>query len=78
MEDASRLEPTAIEYKYHTPGIGMIRDGPLELVDFDIASNESGTSPVGPGTGHSALVSLFATLITVLWLGDQDQAADLH
>ena len=56
----------------------MSRDGPLELVEFDIASNESGTSPGGPGTGHSALVSLFATLITVLWLGDQDQAADLH
>ncbi len=52
----------------------MIRDGQLELVEFGEAGNESG----GPRAGHSALVSPFVTLITVLRLGVQDNAADQH
>ncbi len=39
MEDATSLEPLAIEYKYYAPVIGMIRDGPLELVEFGVAGN---------------------------------------
>ena len=78
MEETTPLEPPAIEYKYYAPGIGMIRDGPLEVVDFGEGGNESGTSPGGPGDGHSALESRFVTLITVLRLGVQDNAANLH
>jgi hypothetical protein len=39
VEETTPLEPLIIEYKYYAPGIGMIRDGPLELVEFGAASN---------------------------------------
>ena len=39
MEETTPLESLAIEYKYYAPGIGMIRDGPLELVEFGEAGN---------------------------------------
>ena len=39
VEETSPLEPLVVEYKYYAPGIGMIRDGPLELVEYGAASN---------------------------------------
>jgi hypothetical protein len=39
VEETTPLEPLVIEYKYYAPGIGMIRDGPLELVEFGVASD---------------------------------------
>ena len=78
MEETTPLEALATKYKYYAPGIGMIRDGPLELVEFGVAGNESGVSSGGPGPGHSAVPSPFATLITIFWLGEQVNAADQH
>jgi len=78
VEETTPLEPPAIKYKYYAPGIGMIRDGPLDVVDIGEGGNVSGTSPGGPGDGHSALESRFVTLITVLRLSVQDNAAELH
>ena len=39
VEETTPLEPLIIEYKYYAPGIGMIRDGLLELVAFGVAGN---------------------------------------
>lgn len=39
VEETTALEPLVTEYKYYAPGVGMIRDGPLELVEFGIASD---------------------------------------
>ncbi len=39
VEETTPLEPLVVEYKYYVPGIGMIRDGPLVLVEFGVAGN---------------------------------------
>ena len=39
VEETTPLEPLIIEYKYYALGIGMIRDGPLELVEFGVTGN---------------------------------------
>ena len=39
VEETTPLEPLIIEYKYYALGIGMIRAGPLELVDFGVTGN---------------------------------------
>ena len=39
VEETTALEPLVIAYKYYAPGIGMIRDGPLELMEFGVASD---------------------------------------
>ncbi len=39
VEETTPLEPLIIEHKYYAPGIGMVRDGPLELVEFGIAGD---------------------------------------
>jgi hypothetical protein len=33
-EETTPLEPDAEEFKFYAPGIGLIKDGPLELVSF--------------------------------------------
>ena len=39
VEETTPLEPLIIEYKYYALGIGMIRDGPLELVEFGVTGS---------------------------------------
>jgi hypothetical protein len=36
VEEPPPLEPLIVEYKFYAPGIGMIKDGPLELVDYGV------------------------------------------
>jgi hypothetical protein len=34
VEETTPLEPKAKEYKIHAPGIGLIRDGNLQLITY--------------------------------------------
>lgn len=34
IEETTPLEPREKEYKIYAPGIGLIQDGPLRLVEF--------------------------------------------
>ncbi|MGH9879159.1 MAG: hypothetical protein ACRD5H_16135, partial [Nitrososphaerales archaeon] len=44
-EETTPLEPGVKEYKLYAPGVGLIQDGPLELVKFMLPVDEE---PVGP------------------------------
>jgi hypothetical protein len=39
VEETTPLEPLVTEYKYYAPGVGMIQDGPLQLVEFSGSGN---------------------------------------
>ncbi|MGH7909647.1 MAG: hypothetical protein ACRENW_07350, partial [Thermodesulfobacteriota bacterium] len=43
-EETTPLEPGVKEYKLYAPGVGLIQDGPLELVEFMLPEDEE---PVG-------------------------------
>ncbi len=42
MEESSGLDPDEKEYKVYAPGIGLIKDGPLELVAYGQLDDEEG------------------------------------
>ncbi len=39
VEETTPLEPLVTEYKYYAPGVGMIQDGPLQLVEYSGLGN---------------------------------------
>ena len=44
VEETTPLEPDAIEYKFHAPGIGLIQDADLKLVEYTLPEAEE---PIG-------------------------------
>jgi hypothetical protein len=36
VEETTPLEPGVKEYKFHAPGVGLIQDGPLKLVEYTL------------------------------------------